>query len=276
TGLVVNVPCPSQVDESLFVISADYWHDTRLELKRRLGDQIFVLGQPSSSGDQSPHLIYEGAAEERMLRLKGRTQRQDIAARIATAAEDVLSCIAPTASGDLPLAHMLRTVELPMRRLTPEEVQEALQEAEQCRLQFEAEKAKLAANPELRKQPRWYVPVTAAYRRMRWLMAVKERYERQQHNPFVPVEIHAVRVGDAAFATNPFELYLDFGVYIKARSPAVHTFLVQLCGQGGYVPSARSVAGGGYGSVPASNVVGPEGGRKLADETIAMLLELWQ
>lgn len=107
-------------------------------------------------------------------------------------------------------------------------------------------------------------------------MAVKERYERQQHNPFVPVEIHAVRVGDAAFATNPFELYLDFGVYIKARSPAVHTFLVQLCGQGGYVPSARSVAGGGYGSVPASNVVGPEGGRKLADETIAMLLELWQ
>ncbi|HOX50328.1 MAG TPA: hypothetical protein PKY05_02480, partial [Fibrobacteria bacterium] len=37
TGLVLNVASPSQVSEHQFQLSADYWHDTRVELRRRLG-----------------------------------------------------------------------------------------------------------------------------------------------------------------------------------------------------------------------------------------------
>jgi len=85
TGVVVNVACPSQVTETLFQLSADYWHDTRVELRRRLGDGLFVLPQCSAAGDQSPHVQVGKAAEERMLRLAGRTQRQEIAVRIADA-----------------------------------------------------------------------------------------------------------------------------------------------------------------------------------------------
>ncbi|MCD6350533.1 MAG: hypothetical protein J7M26_00325 [Armatimonadetes bacterium] len=275
TGVVVNVPSPSQAEEHLYVISADFWHETRLELKQRLGEGLFVLGQPSAAGDQSPHLLYDKAAEERMFELKGRSQRQEIAARIAAAVEDVLGCVGPTAEAEPLLRHAHETLDLPMRLLTEDDVRAAVEEAEQWRQRYEEEKARLEANPDLRKEPRWYVPVTSAYRHMHWFLGVKARYERQKENPWVPVEVHTVRIGDAAFATNPFELYLDYGIYIKALSPAVQTFLVQLCGVGGYVPSARSVSGGGYGSIPASTLIGPEGGRKLAEETVRMLAELW-
>ncbi len=277
TGVVVNLACPSQAEEHLYVISADFWHEVRVELRRRLGDGLFVLGQPSACGDQSPHVIYEKRAHERMLELKGISERQEIARRIADAVEDALSCAEKAREAAPQLAHIRRVLDLPARRISHEDARQAREEAEWWRKRYEEELAKLQHNPELRKKPRWYVPVTAAYRRMNWLLEVVRRYERQQQegNFAVPVEVHAVRVGEAAFATNPYELYLDFGIYIKARSPAVQTFLVQLCGPAGYVPTLRSVAGGGYGSVPASTLVGPEGGRLLAERTVDMLHELW-
>jgi hypothetical protein len=74
---------------------------------------------------------------------------------------------------------------------------------------------------------------------------------------------------------NRFELYLDFGIQIKTRSPAVQTLVVQLAGPGSYVPTARSVAGGAYGAIPESTEVGPEGGHELVDQTLALLESLW-
>jgi len=54
----------------------------------------------------------------------------------------------------------------------------------------------------------------------------------------MPVEVHVIRLGDMAIASNRFELYLDFGIRIKARCPAVQTFVVQLAGQAGSHESA--------------------------------------
>jgi hypothetical protein len=87
--------------------------------------------------------------------------------------------------------------------------------------------------------------------------------------------MHILRLGEIAFATNPFELYLDFGIQIKVKSPALQTFIVLLAGPGTYVPSQRAAKGGGYGAVPASNPVGPEGGRILADRTVEKIREFW-
>jgi hypothetical protein len=85
-----------------------------------------------------------------------------------------------------------------------------------------------------------------------------------------------IRIGDMAIATNPFELYLDFGMRIKARSKAAQTFVVQLAGSGSYVPTERSVAGGAYGAIPESTEVGPEGGRELVEQTLELLNSLWR
>ena len=275
TGVVVNVPCPSQETEHIYEISADFWHETRVELRRRFHEGLFVLPQCSAAGDQSPHLIWGAREHERMLELKGRDSREEIGHRIASAVEEVLGWLEGTQDGSPVLEHELVELSLPMRMLTEEDVREAEAAAEQWRAEYEAERAKLEADPSLREQPRWYTAVTKAFRRMHWYLAVRDRFEEQQADPTLPVTLHVVRLGDVAFATNPFEYYLDFGVRIKARSPAVQTFLVQLTGPGSYVPSERSVAGGGYGSIPASNPIGPDGGREVADRTVDTLLRFY-
>ena len=93
------------------------------------------------------------------------------------------------------------------------------------------------------------------------------------------MELHLIRLGDVAFATNRFELFLDYGIRIKARSPAVQTFLVQLTANDGwdgtYLPSERAIANRGYGGGVYDNEVGPEGGRVIVEETVKGLHELW-
>jgi hypothetical protein len=91
----------------------------------------------------------------------------------------------------------------------------------------------------------------------------------------LPVEAHVIRIGDIVIATNPFELYLDYGLRIKARSPAVQTFIVQLAGSGTYLPTSRSIAGGAYGAVPASTLVGPAGGEEFVEKTLEMINKSW-
>jgi hypothetical protein len=104
--------------------------------------------------------------------------------------------------------------------------------------------------------------------------SVKDRYELQKRQPKMPVEVHILRIGDMVIATNPFEYYLDYGMRIKARSAAIQTFIVQLTGSGSYIPTSRSVAGGAYGAVPASTLIGPEGGQELVEKTLELIDEI--
>ena len=191
------------------------------------------------------------------------------------AVEAVLSHVGAAIESAPTMEHRVEVLNLPMTVLDDDAVAVAREEADQLEASYREEVAKLEADPELRKQPRWYVAATRAYRRMHWFRGVAERHTASHASPTRPAEMHVIRLGDMAFATNPFEYYLDHGMYIKARSPAVQTFVVQLAGGGTYVPSPRSLTGGGYGSIPASNPVGPEGGRELAERTVAVLGELY-
>lgn len=92
-------------------------------------------------------------------------------------------------------------------------------------------------------------------------------------------ECHVIRLGDVVFATNPFELFMDYGARIRARGNALQTFLVQLAdgsGDGFYLPTERALAGGHYSALIKSNWVGPEGGTILVDRTVAMINTLFQ
>jgi hypothetical protein len=276
SGLVVNIPCPSQEVEHLFEVSADFWHEARRELRARFGEKIFILPQVSAAGELTSHLIFETAAHERMLQLRGRTGREEIAIRIADAVGRVLPYLPPTIEKAPQLSHRYETVQLPMNRLSEADVEDARQNVESYQAQYEAERQKILDHPELKNEPRWYVPMTIAFNRAGWYRGVLERAERLKTDPYFPTEVHVLRLGEIAFATNQFEYYLDFGIQIKVKSPALQTFIVQLAGAGTYIPSARAAAGGGYGAVPASNPVGSEGGQVLADYTIEKIRELWE
>ena len=101
-----------------------------------------------------------------------------------------------------------------------------------------------------------------------------ERYRLQKTSPAYPTEVHALQIGDVALATNQFELYLDYGLRIKARSPFIQTFIVQLSGSGTYLPTEKGMKGAGYSASAYDNIVGPEGGRQLVEGTLSMLNRL--
>jgi hypothetical protein len=101
---------------------------------------------------------------------------------------------------------------------------------------------------------------------------VVDRYQRQEQEPRQTIEVHAIRIGDVAVTTNPFELFLDYGLRIKARSKAQQTSVLQLAAPWtGYLPTARAVAGGGYSAVIESAYISPEGGQLLVDRTVDMV-----
>ena len=118
------------------------------------------------------------------------------------------------------------------------------------------------------------------YWNMNFYKLTMDRYEAQQKaDPRYPIEMHVLRLGDVAIATNPFELYLDYGVQIQARSPAVQTTLIQLASPldfGYYVPTPKALAGGGYSAIVEQSLVGPEGGQALVERTLATIRELWK
>lgn len=276
TGLVVNVPCPSQEDEGLFSISADFWHETRQELRERFGNDLFILPQCSAAGDQTSHLIFEKAPHERMLRLRNRTARQEVAVRIADAVGRILPYIGNEIDYAPQLKHETETLQLPLNNLSQADLEDARKNKEEWENKLAVEKQKLFDDPALQEQPRWYVAFTHAYSRAGWYQGVIDRYDRQKFEPNFPAEVHIVRLGEIVFATNPFEYYLDYGIRIKVQSPAMQTFLVQLAGNGTYIPSQRAADGGGYGAVPASNPVGAEGGEVLARYTVAKIRDFWE
>jgi hypothetical protein len=172
--------------------------------------------------------------------------------------------------------HRMEIVELSRRMIGIEDVNNALKESETYKEQYNKLLLEIQRNPDIKQKPRWYTDISRIYTLMKRGQSVKERFELEKVQPKMPVEVHVVRIGDVVIATNPFELYLDYGMRIKGRSPAVQTFLVQLTGSGSYLPPSRSVAGGSYGAVPASTLMGPEGGQELVEKTLEIINSIWE
>ena len=251
-GVLLIVPCPSQVEEGIEEFSADYWHEVRLELRRRLGEKLMVVGLCGPAGDQSPHFIFGGKLEEEMRRRRGVSERQEIALRIADAVERALACTQPLKEG-VALAHLWRRVSLTAMKTT---------RAQRDWAQMEYDRWMRAGNPSS-----WWPD------RQR---AVIDAFDGRRELPPVEAELHALRLGDTAIVTNPFELFLDYGQRIKARSPLVQTMVVELAsGCGWYLPTERAVRGGHYSAIPSVCLVGPEGGAELVEATLSMIGELF-
>lgn len=281
TGVVINVACPSQVTENLYKISADYWNETRLEVRHRLGNDVYILPQCSAAGDQSPHIMIGEKAEIRMQKLMfgdsietgDRTvaHRKQIAIRIADAVTSVLPFMKENIDWNPVFEHRMEKVELSRRLIGIKDVNDALKEGEGFKKQYDKMLQEIKDNPSIKEKPRWYTDITSTYTKMKRGFSVKDRYEMEKRQPKMPIEVHVIRIGNVVIATNPFELYLDYGMRIKARSQAVQTFLVQLTGSGSYLPPTRSTLGGSYGAVPASTLMGPEGGQELVEKTLEMI-----
>jgi hypothetical protein len=280
TGVILNLACPSQVMEATYKVSSDFIGETRQRLKQCFGDDFKTLGQISAAGCQAPRdLTRNYRGEPDFWHADGVTE---IGKRLAEAVEKV--CLVTVSKIDYTpvLKHTVKSISLPRRRALYQDYLEARQQLAELEAILPEDAAYLkfceevSRNEKVPGRPGPYDSKLHHFVLIQNNKAVIERYGSQDASPTFEMEMHVVRLGAMVFVTNPFELYLDFGHQMKARSAAGQTFIVQLCcGTGGYLPNARAEQLGGYGGLIINGNVGSDGGKKLVDETIAEIGKLW-
>ncbi len=262
-GALVNVVCPSQVVEGEYYISSDYWGKARDIIKARLGSGFIVLGLCGAAGDQSPRdLIRRSDQKKRRtdVDMRGLAGAHELGKRVATVVLDQYQAALAETTDEIKLAHEVLTIDFPLRRVSGSE-------------NAAAEKAFYDYVKNSGKK----VFTTGDMHALHIHGGIMDRYQEQQSTQFYSSEIHVVRVGDLAIATNPFELFLDFGNQIKALSAASQTFIIQLaCDCGGYLPTQKAEEGSHYSAYVSSGRTGHQGGELLVRKTVASIDKLWQ
>ncbi|MBQ4160718.1 MAG: hypothetical protein IJD83_07285 [Clostridia bacterium] len=277
TGVVANIACPAQILEQRSFISADYWGRAKAILREKLGKDIYLLGLCGAAGDQCPRDLVRWVDPEtpiddpnvkrpNLLKRKADPSMYDISGcnkagkRIANEIISVYEEIEEL-QDDAVFVHKVIDLDLPLRKATMAEYENAVREIE-----YYVEKNKDKEVFNFEDNARMYVHA-----------GLIKRFREQQTQEVTPIEYHVIRFGNVAFATNPFELFLDYGNRIKARSYAEQTFIVQLCcgTNRGYLPTEKAEKAGHYSAYISSGTVGHEGGDLLTRETITEINKLF-
>jgi len=276
TGVVANVACPSQVVEQRSFISSDYWGKVKILLREKYGEDLFVLGLCGAAGDQCPRDMIRWINPETpiddpnvkrdiLIKRIGDTSMYDIGGtwelgkRIANVIIDRYDNAKDAMCDTAELTHKVTAIDFPVRKVTITEYNEAKKILEEYIRN--SDKDKFDFNDSA------YMHVCAG---------AMNRFEFQKDHNLYNAEIHIIRFGNIAIATNPFELFLDYGNQIKARSKAEQTFIIQLaCDGAAYLPTKKAEQGSHYSAYVSSGITGHEGGDLLVRKTLDMINEMW-
>ena len=276
TGIVANLACPAQCVQHRLFVSPDFWGEVKMLLRKHFGEEIFLLAQCSAAGDQCPVDLVRWVEPESDLhdpnckrnnppKRKADPSMFDLAGmrktgkRIAREIIDVYEEGLDEAQVDVEFKHIVEDMMLPLRRTTMTEVAAAKRAIKEY---LDDKKGDVDYNDAANLQRH---------------LGVLRRAAVQETVEVLPTEVHILRMGTIAIATNPFELFLDYGNQIKARSLAEQTFLIQLCcGAEGYLPTKKAEEGGHYSAFIASGQVGHIGGEKLVRQTLQEINDMFR
>ena len=100
-------------------------------------------------------------------------------------------------------------------------------------------------------------------------------YSGPEHPETEPVLIQAVRIGEQAIVSMPFEVLVEIGLEIKEKSPFERTFLIGLANGGyGYLPPPNQHKLGGYETWLGTSRFQPQSSDMLIKQLFEMLEEL--
>ena len=277
TGIVANIACPAQILEQRSFISADYWGRTKAILREKLGDDIYLLGIVGAAGDQCPRDLVRwvepetpiddpNVHRENVIPRKADPSMYDISGcnkvgkRIANEIISVLEEISEYKSEAI-LRHKVMELDLPLRKATIEEYDKAVREIE-----YFVDKNKEKESFGFEDNAKLYVHAGTIL-----------RFREQQYTDVHHAECHVVRFGDIAIVTSPFEMFLDYGNILKARSMAQQTFIAELsCGWSGYLPTEKAEKAGHYSAYISSGHVGHQGGEMLVSNALSEIRKMWE
>lgn len=275
TGIVANVACPAQCVQHRHFVSPDYWGEVKMLLRRHFGDHIYLLPQCAAAGDQCPVDLIRWVEPESDLndpncthidppKRKADPSMFDLAGmrkagkRLANEIIDVWNEGLDDPQAAPVLEHRVQTVQLPLRRATLSDLHNAQN----------------AIKDYLREKDGNVDYIDLAHLQVH--LGVLRRFELQNQVDAMDTELHLIRLGNIAFATSPFELFLDFGNQIRARSLAEQTFTVQLAnGSEGYVPTEKAERGGHYSAFISSGQIGHIGGEMIVRHTLKHINQMF-
>lgn len=277
TGVVANIACPSQILEQRSFISADYWGRAKANIREKLGKDVYLLGLGGAGGDQCPRDLVRWINPETPIDDPNVKRDYPKNRKADPSMYDISGCnkVGKRISNEIisvyeeieeykdtaEFTHMVLDLDLPLRKATIEDYNHAVRE-----LEYYIDKNKDKEYFNFEDNARMHVH-----------SGTIARYRDQQFKEIYTIETHIVRFGDVAFSTNPFELFLDFGNRIKARSNAQQTFIVQLsCGAGGYLPTEKAEKAGHYSAYISSGNVGHEGGDLFVRKTVKEINKMFE
>jgi len=218
TGAIINISCPSQISEQEYVQTADFWNEVRESLRKKYGD-IGILPQCAAAGDLSPRTLHYKKAETRRFTLKydksinrqnGMSNRLDISERICAAFDEVYSWSKKEIIYDAEITHAVKKVLLEARLIQGDEYECAFGELERLK------QIDYVSTGDTEHDFYENSKLDMIRKRMEGII---RRYEKQQAEKEKEVVLHIIKIGDIAFATNPFELYIDISIRFR---PEVH------------------------------------------------------
>ncbi len=274
-GIVANIACPAQCVQHRLIVSPDYWGEVKMRLRDYFGADLFLLPLCSAAGDQcpvdlvrwvvpesdvhDPNIEHEHPlnrkADPSMFDLAGmRTAGRRVAQEIIAGYEEGLS----PAQEEPVFRHEVYDMQLPLRRVTIEDYNNAVKAIKDYAREKDGD---LDYNDIAKMQVH---------------LGVIYRFDLQNYMEVLDTEVHILRLGTVAIASNPFELFLDYGNQIRARSHAEQTFLIQLCnGYEGYLPTEKAERGGHYSAFVGSGQCGHVAGDQLVRETLRRINDMF-
>lgn len=228
------------------VISADYFGEFARIMPTRLGapESFVALLSNGTSGDIN-NISFSKPRPPRQPFEQIRLVATKVADTAWFAERDI-----PEYLGDVKLGMVEREVALKMRVPTGEQISRS------------EEILKMAGEDE-KKLPR----LAKSYAE-RILKLAKE-------GETMPIKLQALRIGDLVIASVPFETFVEIGLELKARSPFADTFTIELAnGAGGYLPTPRQHALGGYETWLSTNKVQKDSSEIIVANLLEMFGEL--
>ena len=277
SGIVVNLACPAQCVQHRLFVSPDFWGEVRVRLRKYFGEHIHILTLCSPAGDQCPVDLVRWVepesdindpncvrdhppkrkADPSMFDLSGMYKAgKRIANEVIEVWEEGLDQPQETPV----FIHQVQTMPLPLRRASLTDVKQAEQ----------------GIREYLRNKQGQDVDYNDVAR-LQVHMGVLNRAKKQEQLDVLDAEVHIIRLGTVAIASNPFELFLDYGNQIRARSAAEQTFLIQMAnGAEGYLPTEKAERHGHYSAFISSGQVGHVGGEQLVRQTLQTIRQLFR